>query len=96
MSLFPLYEDVIRRMDGTETVLNKTHCTTIARLDQNHLDIIYLIILHHYMITRPGKYDIPYGGKTIANGKGITYRKLNQIPDDLQKVIYRYLELVSN
>ena len=96
MSLFPLYEEVASRMDGTETVLNKTHCTTIARLDQDHLNIIYLMILHHYVHSKPGKYDIPYGGKTVANGKGITYRKISQIPEDLQKIIYRYLEIVSN
>ena len=95
MSLFPLYDEIIKRLDGSETVLTKTHCTTIARMEQDHLNIIYLIILHHYLNNNPGKYDIPYGGKTIANGKGITFRKLNQLPDDVQKIIYRYLEQVS-
>lgn len=93
--MLPLYDEVIKAMDGTETVLNKTHCNTIARLDQENLNIVYLIILHHYILNNPNNYDIPYGGKTIANGKGITYRRLNQIPDDLQKILYRYLDLVS-
>jgi hypothetical protein len=95
MSLFPLYDEIVRRMDGTESSLNKSHCTAIARLEQDHLDIIYLIILHHYVSSKSGKYDIPYGGKTIANGKGISYRRINQIPEDAQKIIYRYLEIVS-
>ncbi len=82
-------------MDGTETNLTKSHCTTIARLDQEHLNIIYLIILHHYVNSKPGKYDIPYGGKTITNGKGISYRRLNQIPEEVHKIIFRYLEMVS-
>jgi len=93
MSLFPLYDEVTSQLDGTETTLNKTHCTTITKLDQEHLNIIYLIILHHNF--KSGKHDIPYGGKTIAEGKGISYRRLNQIPDDLQKIICRYLEIVS-
>jgi hypothetical protein len=95
MSLYPLYDQIVDRMDGTETVLSKYHCTTIARLDQEHLNIIYLIILHYYINSNPGNYNIPYGGKTVANGKGVSYRKLSQIPDEVQKIIYRYLEIVS-
>lgn len=101
MSLFPLYDEVVSAMDGKETVLNQSQCSTIARLGQENLDIIYLLILHHYSLgdktTNPESSDqIPYGGRTISNGKGILYRKLNQIPSDLQKIIFRYLEMISN
>lgn len=89
--MFPLYDEIIKKMDGSETCLTKTHCTTINRLDQNHIDIIYLIILHHYSINKSGRNDLPYGSKTISNGKGITFRRINQIPDELQKIICRYL-----
>ena len=95
MSLFPLYDEVVSKMNGTETCLNKSHCTTITRLNQDHLNIIYLIILHYYITTKPGKHDLPYGSRTISNGKGISFRRLNQIPDEVQKIIYRYLMVVS-
>ena len=97
MSLFPLYDQIILEMDGTETILNKCHSSTINKLDQEHLNIIYLIILHHYYTSNnQEKYNIPYGAKTIADGKGISFRRLNQIPEELQKIIYRYLEIVKN
>lgn len=93
--LFPLYDEIVSQMNGKETILDKTHCSNIARLDQDHINNIYLIILHHYLIDKPGKYDIPYGGKTIAEGKGICFRRLNQLPDNLQKIITKYLEIIS-
>jgi len=96
-SLLTLYDDVISKMDGSETTLNQTHCSTISKLSQDHLDVIYLLILHHFHLKgKPGKTELPYGAKTISNGKGINYRKFNQLPDDLQKIICRYLLLVSN
>ena len=95
MSLFPLYDEVVSKMDGSETALTKNHCTTITRLNQDHLNIIYLIILHNYITAKPGKYDLPYGCKTISNGKGVSFRRLNQIPEEAQKIIHRYLTIVS-
>ena len=95
MSLFPLYDKILAKMDGTETCLNKSHCTTITRLNQDHLNIIYIIILHHYVTNNPGNHDLPYGSRTISNGKGISFRKLSQIPEDVQKIIHRYLKTVS-
>ena len=83
-------------MNGTETVLSQTHCTTITRLNQKHLNIIYLLILHHYIKTKPGQMDLPYGSRTVSNGKGISFRRLSQIPEDVQKIIYRYLMLVTS
>lgn len=96
MSLFPLYDQIVTKMDGSETLLTQKHCTTITRLNQEHLNIIYLIILHHYISSKPGNHDLPYGCKTISNGKGISFRRLNQIPDEVQKIIHRYLIIVSD
>jgi len=95
MSLFPLYDEIISQMDGEEEALNQTHCTTITRMSQKHLNIIYLLILHHYIKTKPGKMDLPYGSRTVSNGKGITFRRLSQIPEDVQKIIYRYLMIIA-
>ncbi len=94
MSLFPLYDKVVSEMDNTDTFLNKNQCSTITQLDQNHQNIIYLIILHHYIKTN--KSNIPYGGKTVSNGKGISFRRLSQIPKDVQKIIHRYLTIISS
>lgn len=96
MSLFPLYDEVVSQMNGKETILNQTHCTTITRLTQEHLNLIYLLILHHYIKTKPGKMDLPYGSRTVSNGKGISFRRLNQIPDNVQKIIHRYLTIISS
>ena len=98
MSLFPLYDKVIQRIDGTETCLNKTHSAIITKLSQENLNIIYLLILHHWLNSPncKNRSDIPYGGKTISNGKGIIFRRLNQIPSDVQKIIYRYLTMISD
>ena len=95
MSLYPLYDEVLASLSGNETVLNQSHCTTIAKLSQEHTNIIYLLILHHYIIAKPGKVDFPYNSRTISNGKGISFRRLNQIPDDCQKIINRYLSMIT-
>ena len=97
MSLFPLYDEIVSKMTGQETTLSQNQCTTITKLDQNHLEIIYLLILHHFSATTGSgsKTDIPYGGKTISNGKGITFRRLSQLPDDLQKTLSCYLTLIT-
>lgn len=95
-SLFPLYDEVISHMNGEEKTLNQTHCATITKLNSEHINNIYLIILHHYLKSKSNKTEFPYGGRTISNGKGISFRRLSQIPDDLQKIIYRYMILISN
>jgi hypothetical protein len=97
MSKFPLYDELVSKMDGTEISLNKNHCNTITRLAQEHLNIIYLIILHHHHVTNNNNInEIPYGGKTISNGKGVIFKKLSQIPVDAQKIIYKYLMIMSS
>lgn len=95
MSLFPLYDEVVSKLDNTETSLNQTHCTTITKLTQEHINIIYLLILHHYIKHKPGKMDLPYGSRTVSGGKGISFRRLSQMPEDIQKIIYRYLMIIT-
>lgn len=103
MSLLPLYDEIVKRMDGTEMTLKKNHCASIARMNVDNLEKIYLIILHHYFLKNGAEFAnvkdgnlIPYGGKIISSGKGIIFRRLGQIPEDLQKIIYRYLNIISN
>ena len=101
--MLPIYDEIISQMDGTESGLEQTHCATITRLDQDHLNIIYLLILHHYLTfgAIPGTRcitktrDLPYGAKSISNGKGVSFKKVSQLPVEIQKIIQRYLIIVS-
>ena len=93
--MLPIYDEIVSQMTGSEPSLSRAECTTIAKLSQEHLDIIYLLILHHYMQENPGKKDIPYNGKTISDNKEVMYRKLSQLPDDIQKIINKYLSLIT-
>lgn len=82
-------------MNGTEKTLTNSHCTTITRLNKDHVTIIYLIILHHYNLNNNHKTELPYNCKTISNGKGVIIKKIDNLPEDLQKIIYQYLKIVS-
>jgi len=95
MSLFPLYDQITKKMDGTETSLTKNNCDTILRLNQDHLNIIYLLILHSYRLKNNNSTNLPYGCKTVSNGKGISFRRLTQIPENVQKIISRYLSMIT-
>jgi len=98
MSLFPLYDEVVSKMDGTEKVLSRIHCNNINKLRVEHLENIYLLILHHYYNkTGMNRSDnLPYCAKTVTKGKGVQFKKLSQIPSNLQKIIFKYLEVISN
>ena len=93
--MFPLYNELLEQMDGSEDLLTKKYCLTITKLSQEHLTIIYLIILHSYLEDHPDSDKFPYDAKTISNGKGVLFKKISQIPDHVQKIIYRYLEIIS-
>lgn len=97
-----MYDKLLKSIDGTERLLDKTHCSQITKLPQDNLTDIYLLILHHYV--KNEQYDktglmngkeLPYGGKYIdkKEGKGLTF-KPHQLPDILQKIIYKYICLI--
>lgn len=100
-----LYDEIVSKLDGTETGLEKIHCATITRLNQEHLNIIYLLILHHFIndpknnkndnTKNNTNSDLPYNARTISNGKGILFKKVGQLPMNIQKIIHRYLTIVS-
>ena len=87
-------------MDGSEEPMNKKHCTTITRLPQNHITIIYLLMLHYWYKnhkdnTSIKKGDIPYNGRSLTkNNRGLSF-KLHNIPEGLQKILVKYLETIS-
>ena len=100
MSLFPLYDQLISKLDRSETTLTKKYSSSITRLPQEHIVVIYLLILHHYYLRNNDINELAcikniYNAKVGSKGKGVTF-KLNQLPEDLQHIIVRYLIIISD
>lgn len=98
MIKFPIYDQIKTHLTGSESTITRKHSSSISRLNQEHINIIYLLIIHNYYINNGNKIvngEIPYNGKTASKGKGVTF-KLNLLPDNLQKIIVKYLEIISS
>lgn len=83
----------------SKRLLEKNDCATINSLSQEHLEMIYVLILHHSMILKSKSSEIPFSGKIMGKGrggegKGIIY-KVNDLPNDLQQIISGYLDEIS-
>ena len=97
-----LYAEVLRSMDGSEELLSNEHCSKISMLEGEVVENIYILILHHLSSSNKnckqglieGKEN-PYMAKYASkDGKGLNFRVSN-LPDDLQRIIVRYLRLIS-
>ena len=93
----PLYDQLLSQLDNKNIkTINKKHASSIARLPQEHINIIYILILHYYMKNNSNTtFDVPYGGKTSSSGKGVTF-KLNNLPETLQSMIVKYMDIISS
>jgi hypothetical protein len=75
-----LLEKVKKLMDGTEKLAED----------------IYILILEYYLSQNKNVTDIPYNGKSATKeNRGVTF-KVAQLPEDLQKIIVRYIIHISN
>ena len=95
-----LYNEIVSSAPDLKPDEMKKVCIIINNLPDEHLEIIYALMLHHATIdpSMQGMFDIrrpPYSGKTFETGKGVLF-KLNMIPAALQKVIGHYVNSVSN
>jgi hypothetical protein len=96
-----LYDIVIKNMNGKEELLTGENCSKISMLTETYAEDIYLLILHYYVSEKQNKEkllanELPYSSKTVSkDGKGIVF-KLALLPEELQKIIFRYLTLISN
>ncbi len=84
-------------VQNDEIEYNKsTICATIGKLPQEHLEIVFLLMIFHAHLNQDVKTieDIPYLGKPMSSGKGIIY-KMEQVPINLQKILYVYLNEIS-
>jgi hypothetical protein len=93
---------VVKLMDGTEELMNGEHCSRISMMDGQMAEDVYLLILQHFIENNKGfkqalidGKELPYSSKPASkDGKGLTV-KVSQIPEDLQRIIVRYLRIVS-
>ena len=93
-----LYSAVVKSMDGKEELLGNESCSKISMLTENYAEDIYLLILHYFYLEN-GKIingELPYSSKIVSkDGKGITFHPA-ALPEELQRIIFRYLILISN
>ena len=98
-----LYSFIIKNIDGTEELLTCDHCSKISMMDETMSEDIYILMLQHFTSQNKGYKqallegkEIPYMGKLMTkDGKGLNF-KVGQIPEDLQRIIVRYLRIVSD
>jgi len=96
-----MYQKICKMMDGTEELLNRDNCSKLSMMDEKMTEDIYIIILQYFTSKNKGYKqgliegkEIPYSGKPLTKiGKGLNF-KLSNIPDELQKIIYRYIKFV--
>ena len=97
-----MYQTICKMMDGTEQVLNRDYCSKLSMLNEKMTEDVYIIILQYFTSNNKGYKDsliegkeIPYSGKMLTkDGKGLSFKASN-LPDELQKIIYRYIKFVS-
>lgn len=98
-----LYDSVCKLMDGSEELLNAEHCSKISMMDGEVAENIYLLILHHFVITNKGNSkqllsdakDLPYKAKLASkDGKGLKF-SVSCLSDDIQRIIVRYLRTIT-
>ena len=93
-----LYDLICKSMDGTEELLNSEQCSKISMMDGEAVENIYLLILHHFVTNNKSKQEtkeLPYKAKMASkDGKGLKF-SVSLLPDDIQRIIVRYLRTIS-
>lgn len=94
MSLLPLYEELASDCDHVN-VDHSLLSNIINQLPPEHGEIIYAMILHHYITYDNGKDTKrkPYGIKSLGQ-KGVIVT-IDRLPDKLILVITRYLKWIG-
>ena len=71
----------------------------IASLPPIHMEIVYVLIMHHYIITQNENLNkplvLPYDGSVLPGGKGILLKQ-EQLPVPLIKILTIYLNKANN
>lgn len=98
-----MYQKVCKMMDGTEQLLNREYCSKLSMFNQKMTEDVYIIILQYFTSNDKGNKkllmegkELPYSSKALTkDGKGLSFKASN-LPDELQKIIYRYVKLVTS
>lgn len=93
---------VVSKMTGDESLLDSEHCGQLSMLNEKLCEDVYILILAHFVENNRGKKGLLLDGKEIAYGatliskdsKGLKF-KVSSLPDDCQRLIVRYLKLIS-
>ena len=110
--VYPLYDELCKMVDESQTYLDgnelKQLSSHITMLPLNILEIIYVLILHHFLSDQniigvpevflycsKNKPTVPYKGTTFDQSKGVSYT-LTNLPIRLQKIIYLFINLIQN
>lgn len=86
---FPLYNSLIKDVDNI-VPNNEKFLKLIKDFDANGYELVYALIRTHQYHTLKDVEDvelIPYGGKYIKNEMKFD---LNDLPEDLQKILYKF------
>lgn len=97
---FHIYDELMKKANtkknnDKDLMLNKKYQLTIVTLPEEHREIVYTLILHHWLSTNNDISLIPYDGVVGKNGKGVTF-DCEKFPSLLQKIIIEYINLISN
>ena len=96
MSLIPPVQffDELESMPSVTNIPAEKLSMIINNIDSRFYEYIYVIILHYYkksgIVT---KSSIPYGGKSMAGGKGVTFA-IATLPAQLQQLLSRFLTII--
>jgi hypothetical protein len=89
---FPLYDELVKLSKEVEKLDFQKMSGLINSLDSTKMVHIMVIIFHHAFLNRKMcKSGIPYGGKMFNGTKGVKF-KIVDLPDDLQKIIWVFID----
>lgn len=105
---FPVYDNLVggatekARTGNPSAEQWSRWAAVITELPDDHLGLLYALILHYNELEqrlrggRPkGDATIPYGGRLLDVGKGVLYQGGN-LPPILQWIVGDYLEQISS
>ena len=98
ISCFPLYDDIIKNLDGFNSRLNKKNLAkTLNAVDELHKDNIYLLIKIYCLKNEkvPNLFELPYKGLSVIceneNLCDLTFDLVN-MPPKLVKILQYFCE----
>jgi hypothetical protein len=92
MNPFPLYDSLLGLTSQNKEFNLIEVCNKVNKLNSEQQDIIAALIYHHSLTEKikNKKGNIPYNGRTQSDNKiGICYA-MDQLPEQLQKIIAYY------